>query len=357
MKLRILDRFVAWTFFKLFLLFLAASPPLFILGDLTEHLDNYIDRGLTGAQVAKAYAFQLPMYIQWSFPIAGLVAIVFTVYNMTNHREVVAAKAGGISFHRLIWPAFVAGIFLTGVALELGDWAPRANRIAGQILRDEDTGRTWRTGFVYASESGVTWQVTRLTADNGMMSGLVLERPADGSEPALNVTARTAQWDTIDGWTLENGYARLLYPDSTLREYKFGKMRMAGLTERPQELLETPRKPEEMTYDEIDRMASVLERTGGNAKQLLVKQKQKLAIPVATLVVMLFGAPLATTTRRGGTAYGIGISLATTMLYMLLFKIAAALGQAGTISPWSAAWVPNLLFLVTGTVLMKRVRT
>ncbi len=82
-----------------------------------------------------------------------------------------------------------------------------------------------------------------------------------------------------------------------------------------------------------------------------------LSIPVATLVVMLFGAPLATSTRRGGTAYGIGISLGTTILYMLLFKIAGALGMGGSISPWAAAWVPNLLFLVTGSWLMMRVRT
>ncbi len=356
MKPRILDRLVAWTFLKLFMLFLIAAPALFIVGDWTEHLDNYIDRGLTGMEVAKAYLFELPMYIQWSFPIAGLVAIVFTVHNMTNHREVVAAKAGGISFHRLIWPAFFTGLVLTGLALGFGDYVPRANRIAGKILRDENS-RSWRSSFVYVSESGVTWQVTRLTADNGMMSGVVIERPATDRMPAFNVTARTAKWDSIDGWTLEDGYARLLYADSTLREYKFGQMTMVGLDERPQELLETPRKPEEMTYEEIDRMAKVLERTGGNAKQLLVKQKQKLSIPVATLVVMLFGAPLATTTRRGGTAFGIGISLGTTILYMLLFKIAAALGQAGTISPWAAAWVPNLLFFGTGAVLMQKVRT
>jgi len=357
MRPHILDRLVAWTFLRLFALFLIAAPLLFVVGDWTEHLDNYIDRGLTGGEIVKAYLYELPLFIQWSFPIAGLVAIVFTVHNMTNHREVVAAKAGGISFHRLIWPAFFTGIVLTGVALALGDWVPKAYHRAGQILRAEDLGRTWRNNFVYVSEDGVTWQVTRLTAETGKMSGIVLERPGTDGEPTLNVMARTATWDSIDGWTFANGYAREIFPDSVLHEYTFGKMRMAGLTERPEELLEKPRKPEEMTYEEIDRQAKVLERTGGNAKQLLVKQKQKLAIPVATLVVMLFGAPLATTTRRGGTAYGIGISLGTTMLYMLLFKIAGALGQAGAMSPWAAAWVPNILFFTCGVVLMQRVRT
>ena len=78
---------------------------------------------------------------------------------------------------------------------------------------------------------------------------------------------------------------------------------------------------------------------------------------MATLVVILFGVPLATSSRRGGTAYGVGISLGTTMIYLLLFKVAAAMGAAGTISPLSAAWVPNLLFAGTAAVLLARVRT
>ena len=38
---------------------------------------------------------------------------------------------------------------------------------------------------------------------------------------------------------------------------------------------------------QVDRLARVIERTGGNAAGLLVKREQKLSIPVATLVVIL----------------------------------------------------------------------
>jgi lipopolysaccharide export system permease protein len=355
--IRILDRFVAGTFFKLFVVFLVASPPLFILGDLTEHLDNYIDRGLTGWQVAKGYMFELPQFIQWSFPVAGLIAIVFTVFNMTTHREIVAAKAGGISFHRLLLPAFVVGVLLTGAAVGLMDAVPLANRVAGKILQNQDTGRRWRSDFVYVSDTGLSLQVAQLQAADNRMSGIVIEEPHTATGPAVSITAQRANWDPTAGWTLKDGYVRLLFADSTEQTLEFDSLSMTALVEKPEELLESPRKPEEMTYAEISHLAHVLARTGGNAQRLLVQQKQMLAIPVATLVVMLFGAPLATSTRRGGTAYGIGISLGTTILYMLLFKIAGALGMGGSISPWTAAWVPNLLFLVTGGVLMLRVRT
>ena len=121
--------------------------------------------------------------------------------------------------------------------------------------------------------------------------------------------------------------------------------------------MNAPRKPDEMTYQEVDRLARIIERTGGDPAELLVKREQKFSIPVATLVVILFGVPLATSSGRGGTAYGIGVSLGTTILYLLLFKVAGALGQAGAMQPLTAAWLPNVLFFGTALILLRRVRT
>lgn len=355
--IRILDRLVAGTFLKLFVIFLAASPPLFILGDITENLDTYLDRGLTRTEVAQAYFFQLPLFIQWSFPIAALIAAVFTIHSMTTHREIVAAKAGGISFHRVAFPIVALGLLLTGVALALTEVVPRSNRVAAQILRDEDPRSSWRADFVYESENGMTWQVGRVMADDGRMDKILIERPPTDESAGLHVMADGATYDSIGGWTFARGYLRSFHPDSTQKVYQFERLRLAGITEKPHELLEAPRKPDEMTYEEVDRLARIIQRTGGDPAQLLVKREQKLAIPVATLVVILFGLPLATSSGRGGTAYGIGVSLGTTILYLLLFKVSGALGQAGAMSPLAAAWLPNVLFLGAALVLMRRVRT
>lgn len=355
--IRILDRLVAATFLRFFLVFLAATPPLFIVGDITDQLDDYLDRGLTLTEVAQAYVFQLPQFILWSFPIAALIAAVFTVFGMTTHREVMAAKAGGVSFYRLVVPLMVMGFLLTGVGLALTEIVPRGNRIAAGILRDEDPRRTWRADFVYRSENGLTWSVNRLTAADGRMTGIVIERPPGATGIGINVKAGSGFWDEETGWTLRTGILRQLRPDSTERALEFEQLRMAGLNERPDELLEIPREPEEMTYAEINHLAGILERTGGNANELLVRREQKLAIPVAVLVVILLGAPLATSSRRGGTAYGVGMSLGATILYLLLFRVSGALGEAGTLMPLTAAWIPNVAFLVGGIVLMVRVRT
>ena len=352
--MRLLDRLVLWTFLRLFLVALLATPPLFVLADITENLDRYLDRGLTSAQVALAYLWMMPLYVQWSFPIAALIAAVFTVHSMTMHREVVAAKAGGISFHRLTLPVLGGGAVLTLVALGLSEAAPRAWRRANDILQNEPQ-RIGRTDFVYQTEDGLAISARRLTVDERRMQGIVLVRRDQTG--VLHVDAQDAGWREGEGWTFYSGHVRMVEGPDTIRSYRFQRLRLAGLEESPDDLLEEPREDEEMTYEEISRLADIIQRSGGQPHKLLVKKEQKLAIPIATLIIILFGTPLATSSKRGGTAYGVGVSLGSTLLYLLLLKVSAGFGASGSIGPSWAAWLPNLLFLAVGLVLLARVRT
>jgi lipopolysaccharide export system permease protein len=83
----------------------------------------------------------------------------------------------------------------------------------------------------------------------------------------------------------------------------------------------------------------------------------KIAIPLTCLVIALIGAPLATSTQRGGTAWGIGVSLAITVTFLMLVQLTKAVGKGGFVSPDVAAWLPNAAFAVIGLVLLYRVRT
>ena len=89
--------------------------------------------------------------------------------------------------------------------------------------------------------------------------------------------------------------------------------------------------------------------------ELKVERMLKIVIPVTSIVILLFGAPLATSTQRGGAAYGVGISLGTTVIFVMLVQMMKAVG--GIIPPELAAWLPSILFGVFGIVLFARVRT
>ena len=164
-------------------------------------------------------------------------------------------------------------------------------------------------------------------------------------------------WTPVDGWSFAQGYLRILRADSTERAIEFDRLRLSEITETPEELLAIPPEPDEMTYAEIDHMARILQRTGGDANELLVKREQKISIPFATIVIILFGAPLATSSKRGGAAYGIGISLAIVIAFLMLFQVSKALGEAGALQPLTAAWLPNVIFLGAAVIALVRVRT
>lgn len=357
---RILDRLVVASFLKLFAATALGSPLLFILGDATERLDNYLDRGATWADIGVAYVYMYPKFVLWAIPIAALVAAVFTIHNMTNHREIVAAKAGGISFYRIVAPLVVLGAMLAVGAYGLSDLVPTTNRLAAEKLGERQSRKAWRTYFVYQTEDGRSLSVRRLTQEEGHMTGgVLLEQEGRGAdEPSTHIQAREARWDSAAGWwTLYDGRLRYLYPEGPVRSFQFDSLRATSLTERPEELLEEPRDEEEMTYAQMDRLARIMRRSGGDPGGLLVEKEQRRALTVATLIIILFGAPLATSSKRGGTAYGIGISLGSTLAYIGLFKLTGAAGAAGSLSPVVAGWLPNAVFLVAGLVLLARVRT
>ena len=356
--IRILDALIARTFLRIFALFIIGAPLLFVVGNIVENVDGYFDRGLTVKEVAWAYVYQLPEFISWSFPIAALLAAVFTIHSMTQHREVMAAKAGGISFHRLMVPLLTMGLALTGAGLLLNEAVPVTKRRAGQILRSEDPGRQWRANFVFKGDDDRTLTVRRLNVQPASLSEVVMEVPAGPSgKPAEHVSAREVPFDTTHGWTFRDGYLRILAEDRPALTFYFDSLRTLGFGEHPANLLEQPNDEDEMTVAEIDRMAANISRSGGDPSKLLVKKEQRKAIAVATMVIILFGGPLATSSRRGGAAYGIGVALGSTILYLLMFRLSGAAGRTGAMSPLLAAWLPNLVFLACGLVLLKRVRT
>jgi lipopolysaccharide export system permease protein len=356
--IRIMDRLVGRSFLKVFLAFILGSPVLFILGDVTENLSDYLEAGLTLVEVGKAWAYKLPQFIQWSFPIAALVSTVFTIQTMTLHKEIVAAKAGGISFHRLIVPILFLGVVLTGVALGLEELVPRTNRRAAEILRQEDVRRIWRTNFVYQGEDGRNFSIQRLNAEHGTLTGVVMETVDPGtSRPNAHLTAEGADYDPVLGWTFTEGYYRNFLEGGEEVTTQFQLFRTRGFEEKPEDLLEEPKPPEEMTRAEMGRLADIIERSGGTPHKLRVDREEKIAIPVATLIIILFGAPLATSTKRGGTAFGIGMALLSTIFYMLLFRVSGAVGETGAIDPFTAAWLPNFIFLGGGLIFLVRVRT
>lgn len=357
--MRTLDRYVAAEFFRLFLLFALAAPLLFVLGHWTDNLDTFSERALPLGDIGLGYLFMMPQFILWSFPIAALIATVFTVSAMSRHSEMAAAKAGGISFHRVTLVLPLIGLLLAIAGLFLTEIVPLGIRRSAELHGEKTGFRASRTDFVYRGEDGNVYGIRRIDPSAGRIYGITMEREGDKlARPTVHAFAREAVWDSTAGWALLDGQLRVFAADRPERMFRFERLLPTRLTETPEELLAEPKDPEEMRYGEMDRFIRALERSGGKPSALIFSRAEKIAIPVATLIVILFGAPLlAGSSARSGPAYGIGVSLGVTVVYLMMFRLAQAVGNTGAIPPDLAAWIPNTVFAIGALGLRLRVRT
>ena len=360
-RVRTLDRYVLREWLRVFLITLLGFPILVIVIDLTDKLDRYMSRGITKSAVAFSYLFDLPEKMFLVLPVAVLFATVFTVGALGRHSELTAAKASGISFHRLVRPLFIAAAAAFVVGLMLGELAPVATSRRLELLGEKQIrSTTARYNFVYRADGGWVYAIRSLELSTKEMRDLILEREGTGAAyPTIVLAGQRAVFsDTTHRWTMYDGALRYLGGPLEEFAFQFDSLRPRSLLgERPGDLLAEPKGPDEMRYAELGRYIDALSRSGSDAKKLRVERALKVAIPFICFLIALFGAPLAISSPRSGAAWGVAVSLATTFIVLLMFQLSKAVGAGGVLPPALAAWTPNLLVGAAAIYLMRKAQT
>jgi lipopolysaccharide export system permease protein len=369
---RPLDRYVAGEFSRIFITTLIGFPILNAIFDLTQFLGKYLARGIPRGDIALSYLYYLPESMFLVLPAAVLFATVFSISGFTRHAEVTAAKASGISFYRLIAPIIIAAAIASALDLGLGELVPITDATRNALLQnDKAQVGTVRYNFTFAGEYGRVYNVGTLQTESGTIGSLQIERKGNGADyPTYMMMAATARYDSTrrtsralapwlaaPHWELTQGELDVLTDSGPNLSMTYTSAVDRHLTERPVDLMAKPRPPQEMRYGELKRAISALERSGSDASLSQVELALKIAIPCTCLIIALFGAPLATSSQRGGSVYGIAVSLATTVIFLLLIQLTRAIGGKGVMPPTLAAWLPGMLFAVLAIILLIRVRT
>ena len=246
----LLDRYIFRQWTRLFLLTTLGFPVVAILIDLTDNLKTLLDRGIGPANIMLGYLYQFPEKMFEIIPAAVLFATVFTVGALGRHSELTAAKAGGISFHRLMLPIYLGALLATALCLGVEEVAPVTTEQKLQIHGDKSGKRSQRFNFVFRADRGWVYMIRTLDASTQRLRDVVLTRQGTGAGyPSLNVSADSASWDSTSGaWKLYGGASRVVVNGSTQASFGFKSMRLRELTQTPADLLAEPRRPEEMRY-------------------------------------------------------------------------------------------------------------
>ncbi|MBC7896637.1 MAG: LptF/LptG family permease [Cytophagaceae bacterium] len=359
--LRPLDRYVMAEWTKIFLGTSLGFPLIVTIFDLTDNLDKYLNRALPTKAIALSYVYWFPESMLLVLPAAVLFATVFSIGAFSRHSELTAAKASGISFHRFTLPIIVGAVAASAVALGLSEFVPQANKRRSELLQERKyTTGNERYNFAFAAERGRVYRATMLNVERGYLEGLEIERKGletDSTYPTWILSANNAMFTPAKGWTVKQGAFHVVPARGRNIAISFDSLRDRSMQESPRDLMASPKAPADMGYEDLGRFIEALERSGSDVNALRVERALKIAVPITCVIIAFFGMPLATSNQRGGAAYGIGLSLGTTIVFLIMIQLTKAVGGRGVITPEMAAWVPNVVFGLIGLIMLSRVRT
>lgn len=91
-----------------------------------------------------------------------------------------------------------------------------------------------------------------------------------------------------------------------------------------------------------------------DTKKLEAELYQRVTVPMASLIFALIGVPLGLQPTRNSSSAGFAMSVIIIFAYYALMTMGNALARSGAIAPLLAVWLPNLIGLLAGALLMRR---
>ena len=355
-----ISRYFLQAYLKPFLFSFSALALLIMVSEMLERLDKFI-AGHAPASVIIQYILSiLPTRSIEIFPMAALLAVLFSLGQLSRNQEITACMSGGVHPWKCAQPLLLTGLFMAGFCWALGEYVvPPASRHAKRLWEMDIRHITFNhqtrfTNLTAAGENGIFYSMSLLDTAEGRMENLLVDQLKDG-KPWRQTQAKSAQW-TGDGWTLRTGVQRAFTDDglgmADQRPFTEEKM---PFREAPSDLTPQDPDPDRMSSRQLREHVRRLKILGIPTRKQEVELHMKWALPWANFIVLLLGIPFAFQ-KRGGKVKAVGLALGVAFFYFGLMQVGRALGQKPWCPPLVGAWLANLVFLSMGSGLFLRMR-
>jgi LPS export ABC transporter permease LptF/LPS export ABC transporter permease LptG len=362
---RLLDVYVLRGFWFFFVLVLIVFVSVFIIVTLFELLPDIVKNRVDTAIVVTYFVYLMPQILYYVIPLTVLLAILINLGTLTKTNEILAVKAGAVSLYRMAMPLLVMGLALSAAIYFMQDFIlPQANQrqdeyrnvIKGRAPQTyRDPQRKWMAG----SEDRI-YHYNYFDSNQNLFGGIsIFEFKPKTFELKDWVFATRATWKgSAEGsaWLFEDGWVRRIDTKGSIDYRPFDRLEMRQL-DGPDYFTKEIRTAAQMTYPELKRYVTDLQRSGFDVSTLMVDLYRKLSFPLVSFIMAIIGIPFSFTTGKKGAFYGIGLSLAVGIFYWSTFSLFDKLGGINRLSPFIAAWFPNLIFGFGGVWMMLRVKT
>jgi lipopolysaccharide export system permease protein len=358
----IIDRYILKSFVSTLFFSIIALCVIFLIVNLLENLDSFLDQNAKWEVIARYYLYYFPEIIKLLVPVATLLATLFSIGRLSNLNEITAMKSGGLSLYRLMLPLLIFTIILSFSQLYFNGWVvPEANakkhEIEQKYMSRSRTGEMiYNLYFRDRPRVNVVMQYYNSRARSG--TRVSIEYFSDNDSPRLEkrIEAESIYWDTASaGWILRNAISRD-YGQNTVSASEHNKLPVE-LKITHEQIKQIKRSTDEMSFTELRDYIELLEQGGKDVRLQLIDYHGQLAFPFANLIVILFGVPFASVKKKGGIAIQIGAAMVISFTYMIFTKVSQTLAYAANFDEILAGWSANIIFFAAGLITIIKTKT
>lgn len=354
---KILDRYIMKKFIMTFFAALLIIIVIVIIFDISEKIDDFVSHEAPlKAIIFDYYLNFIPYFINMFSPLFVFITVIFFTSKMAANSEIVAILSCGISFHRMMVP-YVASAFLIFIlSLTLNLWViPQANskRIPFEEQYVKAQGAAGARNIHYQINPGEFVYVESFSSWNNTAYRFTLEKVED-NRLVSKLSAESAQWDSLGGcWKLKKYFIRD-YTDNLEDHIRSGARLDTVINLSVKDFHLNSKTVTTLSSRKLDELIET-QRMRGDVKvnQSLIEKHTRLALPFSAFILTLMGVALSSKKRRGGIGWNIGIGIALAFTYILFLRFSEMFVFTGTLPPWIALWLPNVIYAGIAAFLYK----
>ncbi|MDE2239430.1 MAG: LPS export ABC transporter permease LptG [Rhodospirillales bacterium] len=350
----LLDRYIGWAVFRVFLLITAGLTALFSLLGFVEQL-SLVGQGQYRLSDALSYTLlTAPDRVLQLAPVSMLLAALLGLGTLARHSELTAFRSFGVSQARIIGavvklclPVIIALFLIAQFVIPPAQQAAQRERAAalGATLPGLSNGGFW------AQKNGVFLNVQSFTGT--VLHGVtIFTFDADGALHSL-IEADNATPQPDGSWALTGVTRDTVTSGQTLMDKPAALNWKPFLSTKQLQLLAIP--PQTMPPLALYSYVRQLKRQHQEA--LVYEQSfwSMVAIPLSLIGMALIAAPFVFGPQRsGGAGQQIVIGALLGMVFVLVQQITGYLGLLLAVNPAFSALAPSLLLLAVGGWLLER---
>ena len=350
--MNILDRYLLREYLKAFIVGLLFFIALIIVVRLLDYDLKKFEDDISYTTAVKIVLYQAPRRIMEMVPVAGFVAVFFTLGRMVRRNEFTAMKAGGISVYRLLAPILIVTLVICGL------FAVFYNRVASpafheaHLLQNKVRPRRGRN-IVFKGKDNRIFYSQRIALDAKKINQLTIYE-YDPEKRLERITfAKSATWTPTE-WELTDGFIRHFERGVEI-DYETFDTHVIERHEDPARFIGSEKDPRAMTIKELREQIAYKREAGQISRKEQVKLHHKTAYPFAAVVVVMLGAPIAIRFGRAGFFAGLVIAFFLSFIYWALsFATLEGLSENGKLHPFLACWGANILYATVGSIMIWR---